>query len=78
MTIGGVQDYQFDLESTINNIFQNLIKKKHKKLCSRFLVKTGHPSFYSTPNEYFKTVFAFSVPQPKNKYLPFELFISIG
>ena len=40
--------------------------------------KIGHPSFYSTPNECFKNIICFlSTPAPK-KYIPLEVFISIG
>ena len=78
MTIGGVQDDQFNLNSTKKNIFQNLIWKNLQKIRFQIFFNFGHPSFYSTPNECFKTVFAFSVPQPKKKSLPFEVFISIG
>ena len=47
MTIGGVQDDQFNLNSTKKHIFQNLIWKNLNKNRLNFLL---HPSFYRTPN----------------------------
>ena len=78
--IGGVQDDQFTFNSTKKNYFskpnmKKTFKKNRFKVCFSKL-DTVHSIVL--PNECFETVFAFSVTQPKKKYLPFEVFISIG
>ena len=78
MTIGGVQDDQFNFNFT-KIYFSKPNLKKNKKIGSRFFsLKIGHPSFFSTANECLKRVFAFSVPRPQKSTFCLKYLSSLG